>query len=158
MQMYISELAKVISANAIDNAEILLSAISVGSCPDNVKEMASQCIFQILLLWKTPNSYDGDFSRRRIDSKLLARYILSSPESEVEKYSCEIGAILYNHKHDTSLLDSFILETIRKHCYSLFWKSWFAMYDEVMKKRKRNLHEEVVNSYLLNPFSVKIGG
>lgn len=159
MQMYISELTKVISANEIDNAEILLSAISVGSCPDNVKEMASQCIFQILLLWKeTPNSYDGDFTRRHIDSKLLARYILSSPESEVEKYSCEIGAILYNHKHDTSLLDSFILETIRKHCYSLFWKSWFAMYDEVMKKRKRNLHEEVINSYLLNPFFCKDWG
>lgn len=159
MQMYISELKKVISANEIDNAEILLSAISVGSCPDNVKEMASQCIFQILLLWKeTPNSYDGDFTRRHIDSKLLARYILSSPESEVEKYSCEIGAILYNHKHDTSLLDSFILETIRKHCYSLFWKSWFAMYDEVMKKRKRNLHEEVINSYLLNPFFCKDWG
>lgn len=159
MQMYIKELAKVNSVNRIDNAEILLSAISVGSCPDNVKEMASQCIFQILQLWKeTPNSYDGDFTRRHIDSKLLARYILSSPESEVEKYSCEIGAILYNHKHDTSLLDSFILETIRKHCYSLFWKSWFAMYDEVMKKRKRNLHEEVINSYLLNPFFCKDWG
>lgn len=156
MEMYIRELAKDNLVNVIDNAEVLLSGISVGYCPENVKEMASQCIWQILQLWKeTPNSYDGNFMRRNIDSKLLARYILSSPENEVEKYSCDIGAILYNHKHDASLLDSFILETIRKQCYRKFWISWNAMYDDVIQKRKLSLHEEVINSYLLNPFFCK---
>lgn len=156
MQIYIKELAKDNPVTEIDNAEVLLSGISVGSCPDDVKKMASQCIWQILQLWKKSlGSYGGDFMRRYIDSKLLVRYILSSPESEVERYSREIGAVLYNHKHDTSLLDSFMLEAIRKHSYSLFWKYWYAMYDDVIQKRKRNQHDEIVNSYLLNPFFCK---
>lgn len=156
MQEYIHELSLALKENThltdIEKGEIMLAAISVGKCPEDVNAIAMLAVGKMAQLWNVvPSSYNYNFSKRAQDSKILSRYILSAPDNITEWCTKEIGQYLSNCPNESSFLDSVIIETISKKAHTKFWNIWNVLYPYIIGKDGIKIYGEALDSYLLNP-------
>lgn len=139
-----------------DDAERLLCLISVPSGDNEIERIADTCLERVSHMWdhndKRKNLYTG---RRHYSAQNVARYIMKSDFALVPRYISYFERYLNTDHYDTFLPEFLLRATLYKE-YDAFWKVWDCLYNTVVKERKHWGSDEMLSTYMLRPYYMKI--
>ena len=139
-----------------DDAERLLCLISVPSGDNEIERIAGLCLERMSHIWDhndiRKNLYIG---RRHYSAQNVARYIMKSDYSVIPKYIGFFARFLNTDHYDT-FLPEFVLRATLYNEYDTFWKVWDSLYDTVVKERKHWGSDEMLSTYMLRPYHMKV--
>ena len=146
----------IIEELSYDDAERLLCLISVPSGDYEIERIAGVCLERMSHMWDhndiRKNLYIG---RRHYSAENVARYILKSDSALIPNYIGLFSRFLNTDCYDT-FLPAFVLRATLYNEYDAFWKVWDSLYDTVVKERKHWGSDEMLSTYMLRPYYMKI--